>query len=731
MAEGDIVALTDVMEKIGSMQESESKAASDYDATESIGKNVTNSSLYGVSKKKEKVKPNLLGTEKTRLKNKMTIFVKEWFTQKKKYEKDTKPQTVVAGAQKKAGKEKAKLSKEEGEKEGGGLLDWIGGLLGMLGLGGKGGLLKMLRGWVWKGIKWAGGKIWGALKGVASAGWNAIKAGFRGVGSFMSGLWSKFKGSSFWKGFTGAISRGVQAAGNVFSAAKNALQSGLNTIGRTAQSALSSVTGGKIPKPGAARKPPKPRKPSLLSRGLSWLGGKAKAVKDWGAQKLSQAGKGIVAAKDFVVDKGKKAIEYGGKAVRYVGEKARAGVQFIGDKIKAGKEWLKKTVVGPLKAKLGKYVSGMVKGGGGIMKVLSKFARIPIIGPIIEGFMLKGELGKLQEEYQASQATENPMTPKERDVKAGQMVSKSVGSMAGAALGGIVGSFIPLPFVGTLIGAMGGHWLGGIVGDLIGKHVLTDPLKEKIGQFALRSLAPGAKESPKDPVVQPDPNYVPPEFQDGYNQATMQDFIWRPGAKPQPFSRNDIVMGMKRGGPIGEMVGRSESIVDKLLGTTRKGVGALFSRAENKAEKSKGFFNRLLNNTNKTMSSLFGRTQDTVKSLMSRSKREISEGLSRDMKTKITSADGGDQSRSTKIAELQLKAIGVSNTYLSQLVQLTQALVKKPSGGGAGGEKIVNISRPSNSVPATQGDPSGPKVAASNVEFYNSGYSMHTPGTLT
>ncbi len=56
MAEGDIVALTDAMEKIGSMQESESKAASDYDATESIGKNVTNSSLYGVSKKKEKVK---------------------------------------------------------------------------------------------------------------------------------------------------------------------------------------------------------------------------------------------------------------------------------------------------------------------------------------------------------------------------------------------------------------------------------------------------------------------------------------------------------------------------------------------------------------------------------------------------------------------------------------------------------------------------------------------------
>jgi len=698
VAEGDIVALTDAMEKIGSMQESESKAASDYDATDSIGKNVTNSSLYGVNKK-EKIKPNLLGTEKTRLKNKMTIFVKEWFTQKKKYEKDTKPETVVAGAQKKAAKEKEKSSKEEGEKEGGGLLDWISGLLGVLGLGGaagKGGLLKMLRGWVWKGIKWAGSKIWGALKGVGSAAWGAIKAGFRGVGSFMSGLWSKFKGSSFWKGFTGAISRGVSAAGNVLSAAKNALQTGLNAVGRTAQSALSSVTGGKIPKPGAkpggASKPkaPKPKKLSLGARLWGGITKTAGAAKDWGAKKVQQVAKGAVAVKDFAVKKGRQAVELGGKAVRYVG-----------DKVKAGKEWLKKAVVGPLKSKLGKFIGGMVKGGGGIMKVLGKFARIPIIGPIIEGFMLKGELGKLQEEYQASQATENPMTPKERDVKAGQMVSKSVGSMAGAALGGIAGSFIPLPFVGTLIGAMGGHWLGGIVGDLIGKHILTDSLKENIGQFALRSLAPGAKESPKDPVVQPDPNYVPPEFQEGYNKAAMQDFIVQRGTVI-PFSSKDEILGMKRGGAISQLLDEPNQ---------------------------KGFFNRLLGNTNKTVISLFGKTQDTVKSLMSHSKRKMPEGTSEWFKNKVRSADNDDQSHSTKIAGLQLKAIGVSNTYLSQLVQLTQALVKKPA-GGAGGGSVVSVSQPNNSIPPTQGDPQGPSVVSSNVEFYNSAYSMHTPGTL-
>jgi len=94
------------------------------------------------------------------------------------------------------------------------------------------------------------------------------------------------------------------------------------------------------------------------------------------------------------------------------------------------------------------------------------------------------------------------------------------------------------------------------------------------------------------------------------------------------------------------------------------------------------------------------------------------------------SAEGNEGQQSARIAELQLKAIGVSNTYLSQLVQLTQALVKKPTGGGSGGN-VVSVSPPNNSIAGTQGDPSGPQMSDSRVEFYNSPYSMHTPGTLT
>ena len=69
------------------------------------------------------------------------------------------------------------------------------------------------------------------------------------------------------------------------------------------------------------------------------------------------------------------------------------------------------------------------------------------------------------------------------------------------AIGGIVGNLIPIPIVGALLGALAGNAVGKFVGGLISKHILKDEWKEKIGQFALRSLAPGAKQSPKEAVL--------------------------------------------------------------------------------------------------------------------------------------------------------------------------------------------------------------------------------------
>lgn len=742
MAEGDIVALTDAMEKIGSMQESESKAASDYDAVDSIGKNVTNSSLYGVNKK-EKVRANLTSPERGRLKNKMTIFVKEWFTQKKKYEKDTKPATVVSGSQKKAGKAQALLNKEDGEKEGGGLLDWLSGLLGILGLGGRGGmrgLMRMLGKWIWKGVKFAGSKIWGALKGVASAGWNAIKAGFRGVGSFMSGLWSKFKGTSFWKGFTGAISSGINGAKSMLSSAKGALTSALQSIGNATKSAFQAA--------GSAAKSVASSAAEKGGGALSWLGKKLKggyqAAKDFGGKAIQKTGAVLKAGKDAVVDFGGKAIQKGGQALKVVkdvavkgGTAAMSGIKTAGgaiyDVAKKGVALVGK----PLQMAWDGAKNYMLKGGGS-KALRAVLKRIPFIGAAIEGAFAAYDINKFSKDPESSM--------EELEQNIGKRVAEGLGGVVlGAALGAALSG--PPPFglgpVGTFLGFMAGDWVGRKIGGMLADHFGARPLGRMMMSFfpgltenrtqAIQAAAGGDEEA-KASLKKKNPEYQKdPEF---------NDFIWRPGAKrPVSFSRSDIVMGMKRGGPIGEMVGRSESIVDKLLGNTSKTVKSLFGKTQDALKsltsrseqpKQKSIFSRLLSDTNRTVKSLFGKTQDTIKSLMSHSKEPKQyTTVNQILNDPFLSAKGNEGERSARIAELQLKAIGVSNTYLSQLVQLTQALVRKPSGGGAGGEKIVNISRPSNSVPATQGDPSGPKVAASNVEFYNSGYSMHTPGTLT
>ena len=73
--------------------------------------------------------------------------------------------------------------------------------------------------------------------------------------------------------------------------------------------------------------------------------------------------------------------------------------------------------------------------------------------------------------------------------------------------------------------------------------------------------------------------------------------------------------------------------------------------------------------------------------------------------------------------------IKTSNAYLQALVKLTAKL----AGGGSGGARAMPVpsSSGNDSIPKAQGSPDGPSMVDSRVEFYNSAYSMHTPGTLT
>jgi len=628
-------------------------SASDSEATDSIGKNVVNSSLYGV---KGKVKPSLTSPEKTRVKNTTDVIVERWFKIKSKYDKDTKPETVVSKSQR-DGQDAADMAKNlkgEGKKAGKGLLGWLSSLLGTLGFfgGAKKGIFKAIGGWLWRSIKWMGGKLWGfikwalgkgwdllkgmfkkawaGIKAVGRGAWNMVKSGIRGVGRFFSKLWTGFKELPIWKKFGEMLTKGKEAAKALFNSVKDRVVGALKAVGTFFKNAISKIPGiGKLfptlakssvaaatAGATAATRPPRPApapRPQQAAKGPWW-----KRAASFVGQKASQVGgaiKGGATAVGGAIKGGATAV---GGAIKGGATAAWSGVKAAGSYIGKGSAWMKDKALTPAKNAISKYAGGMVKRAGGILGILKKFAKIPVIGPIIEGFFMKGDLQKLQKRYEAGEITEDELRQ-----QAGKRAVKGVTAMAGAAIGAIGGSLIPIPVVGTLIGAIGGDLLGRFIGGLISDHVLKPKWVQDIGGFALGAL------TKKKPA------------------SEMQDFIMQRGTV-MPFSSKDELLGMKAGGAI------SQLLDDSFLSP--------------------------------------------------------------------------DEKFSGKLAALQVSAIEISNKYLHQLVQLTELLVKKPAGGGT---RALPMPRQDNSIPGTQGSPDGPSFADSRVEFYNSPYSMHTPGSLT
>lgn len=591
------------------------------EALESVGKNIPNSSIYGVNKK---VDPTLKSAEKSRLKNKMDVIVESWFKLKKKYVKDEKGKTVVGKVAKDA-EDMSKQLSEDGKKQGKGLLAWLAGLLGMLGLGktslGKS-LLKVIGGWLWKSIKWIGGKVWGfikwgikkgwgLLKGIFAgvwksirwlgrSAWNLLKGAIAGIGKFFGKLWTGFKNLPVWKAFNSAISSGVNFAKGIFTSAKNTIVNALTSVGNFFKGALQKIPGiGKI-FPALAKTAAtgatgtvtqtvaqSAGKGNWFTRGAKWLGGKA-------VQSVKAVGTGA----------------------KWVGGKAMQGVKFVGEKAVAPAMEL-------VKRGFAKVVG---KGGANVVKFLGGAARrIPILGPAIEALFTGADIIKMKKRH-----AEDPVgfTAKQLNDAAGTRAIKgitaAIGAGAGAFLGGIAGAVSgPLAFLGvpiaSILGALTGDILGRFAGGLISKYVMPESAKQSIGKM----------------------------FTGVGKAKTMQDFIMQRGTV-MPFSSKDDLLGMKAGGAISQ----------------------------------------LLNDPFLTETETF----------------------------------------SSRLAALQISAIELSNQYLHRLVQLTEIIVKKPSGGGPT-PVVPNVPLPQNND--LQGNLAGPSYPSNTSNYYNSPYSMHTPGMAT
>ena len=124
--------------------------------------------------------------------------------------------------------------------------------------------------------------------------------------------------------------------------------------------------------------------------------------------------------------------------------KNSAAGKFIGKGVNLAKQagtFIKESVVG----KVGKWIG---KNTGKLLKGVFSF---PGISALIEGAMAGMDMSSIID----TAGNENDMNR-----ALGGRAIEALGSIGGTALGGFLGSFIPVPGVGTLIGSIGGEMLG-------------------------------------------------------------------------------------------------------------------------------------------------------------------------------------------------------------------------------------------------------------------------------
>tara|TARA_R110000796_G_scaffold242353_1_gene364405 strand:- start:1546 stop:3258 length:1713 start_codon:yes stop_codon:yes gene_type:complete len=392
----------------------------------------------------------------------------------------------------------------DAEKEGSSFIDKLLGGLGIMGFAKR--IFGFLKKKLFSLLKRMGKFLKDALKRGLKAAKNLLKSvgkaalkQLKRLGRWAGKLFTGLMNSKPMMAFKGAISAAFTRLKDVFMGAKNALMKHVGKLKNLIKPAATAATGAGVGGAAAAAAPrPSTPRPSAFSRFKSFVGGG-----------LKKAGGAI----GKTVDAGKYVAKKTMDAGKYVAKKTGQGIKAVKNLPGALLSKAKVTATGAMKT--------VLKGGKGVLRVLGKFAKLPIIGPVIEGFLIKGDLEKLQE-----QAAAGEITPEELEEKAGRRVMTGVTAIGGAALGGIAGSLIPIPIIGTLAGAVTGDLLGRLVGGVIA-DTLLDPYKRDVGRFALNRMG-------SVPVV--------------------NDGIITHGGQTVRINSKDDVLALKTGGPLDKLM---------------------------------------------------------------------------------------------------------------------------------------------------------------------------------
>ena len=326
---------------------------------------------------------------------------------------------------------------------------------------------------LWNSIKWVGTKIWQGVK------WLGTK-----ISKTISSLVNKIKNSKFYKGMMSFVGRAADGIKNLWDDALRGIKGFIDNL----------VKGITSLKDGALELVKKIPGYDLVKKGI---------------ERTAQAGRAVGSA---VVRAGSAVVRAGsavGGAVRGAADDVAKGVAQV------GRSQISKA--------LGAFLG---KGAAFIGKALK---RIPIIGPLIEALFTAGDIKGFKDEY-----AQGAITLDELQFKIGNRIVKAIGAVAGAAVGGALGTLIPVPGLGTALGAVGGGELGRWLAGLFVEKLASPDLIKKLGSFFQGEQAGGGGWYRKEP-------------------GEMQDFIVSKG-RVYKFNTKDEVLGMKTGGAIDNLM---------------------------------------------------------------------------------------------------------------------------------------------------------------------------------
>ena len=213
--------------------------------------------------------------------------------------------------------------------------------------------------------------------------------------------------------------------------------------------------------------------------GKAWDATKNLGGKAWEATK-SMGGKAWEATKSIAKPAMESVKSMGGKAweatksiakpamesVKSIAKPAMESVKSVGGKAlaKAG-GWMSKawsSVAGAAsKLNPAKALGGAVKSGA--PKILKAIAGIPGLGAMITAAMGAFDVMSIKN---------NPeLKVDEKKEKIGVGLVKILGSVLGSVGGGMLGTLIPVPGIGTIIGTLGGEWVGSKVAEMLGEAI--------------------------------------------------------------------------------------------------------------------------------------------------------------------------------------------------------------------------------------------------------------------